>query len=75
MKGDISFATRQYWAATGDTKWLYGENYSFPLEVIVKDENLNEFFIAFILLLFTAVDKWMQFHQRNGSVLGQSGRI
>ncbi|KAI9552765.1 hypothetical protein GHT06_020645 [Daphnia sinensis] len=28
ITGDISFATRQYWAATGDTKWLYGENYS-----------------------------------------------
>ncbi|XP_032795803.2 protein-glucosylgalactosylhydroxylysine glucosidase [Daphnia magna] len=33
ITGDISFATRQYWAATGDTKWLNGENYSFPLEI------------------------------------------
>lgn len=31
--GDISFAARQYWAATYDTEWLYGENYAFPLEV------------------------------------------
>lgn len=35
IKGDISFAARQYWASTGDVKWLNGENYSFPLEVMM----------------------------------------
>ena len=33
ITGDISFAARQYLAATGDVNWLFGENYSFPLDV------------------------------------------
>jgi len=33
ITGDISFAARQYLAATNDINWLIGENYSFPLDV------------------------------------------
>ncbi len=33
ITADISFAARQYWAATGDRNWLNGENYNFPVLV------------------------------------------
>lgn len=33
ITADISFASRQYVAVTGDEAWLVGENYGYPLEV------------------------------------------
>ena len=43
ITGDISFASRQYVAVTGDRGWLVGEDYSFPLEVTQITSLLTEY--------------------------------